>query len=86
MAREFKDILGDRESDDLNDAGGVLLHISHAADIALKQARALEKRLKEEENSGKKPPTRWPLPTFRVVAMQSKLCTYASWTRVATTS
>lgn len=49
LAREFKDILGDRESDDLNDAGGVLLHISHAADIALKQARALEKRLKEEE-------------------------------------
>lgn len=49
LASEFKDILGDREVDDLMDAHEVLYHISHAADIALKRARTLESKLKEEE-------------------------------------
>lgn len=49
LAREFKETLGDRETDDLMDADNVLFRISNAAGIALKRARTLEAKLKEEE-------------------------------------
>ncbi|TCJ20153.1 hypothetical protein EZJ19_00850 [Parasulfuritortus cantonensis] len=49
LAREFKETLGDRETDDLMDADEVLFRIGNAAGVALKRARALEVKLKEAE-------------------------------------
>lgn len=49
LAREFKETLGDRETDDLMDADEVLFRIGNAAGVALKRARALEAKLKEAE-------------------------------------
>lgn len=49
LAREFKETLGDAETNDLMDADEVLFRISNAAGVALKRARTLEAKLKEEE-------------------------------------
>lgn len=49
LALEFKETLGDAETNDLMDADEVLFRISNAAGVALKRARTLETKLKEEE-------------------------------------
>lgn len=49
LMREFKDLLGDKETADLEDAMRILNRISNAAGTAQKKTRALEAKIKEEE-------------------------------------
>ncbi len=49
LVREFKDLLGDKESDNLLDAAEVLHRIGMAASQAQRSARSMEVQLKREE-------------------------------------
>jgi DNA repair exonuclease SbcCD ATPase subunit len=49
LTREFKDLLGEKESSDLEDAMRILDRISNAAATAQKKTRALEARIKDKE-------------------------------------
>jgi hypothetical protein len=49
LIHEFKDILGEGESRDLQDAAALVERIGHAAEVAKDKARTLEKRLTAED-------------------------------------